>query len=69
MKANMYGAMRAAVYLNSTSQQTVITEGSDIQIEPVNPEIVYVPAYDPWNVYGDPIVVWLGWYPYIDSKE
>jgi hypothetical protein len=50
--------------LNSTPQQTVVTEGSDIQIEPVSPEIVYVPAYDPWVVYGDPIVAWPGWYPY-----
>jgi hypothetical protein len=46
------GAQKAG-NLNSTEQQTVITEGSDIQIEPVSPEIVYVPAYDPWNVYGD----------------
>ena len=50
--------------LNSTPQQTVTTEGSDIQIEPVSPEIVYVPAYDPWSVYGDPLVAWPGWYSY-----
>jgi hypothetical protein len=57
------GAQKAG-NLNSTPEQTVITEGSDIQIEPVSPEIVYVPAYDPWIVYGDPIVAWPGWYPY-----
>jgi Protein of unknown function (DUF3300) len=57
-------AAQKAGNLNSTPQQTVITEGSDIQIEPVSPEIVYVPAYDPWNVYGDPIVAWPGWYRY-----
>jgi hypothetical protein len=50
--------------LNSSPQQTVTTEGSDIEIEPVSPEIVYVPAYDPWVVYGGPIVAWPGWYPY-----
>jgi hypothetical protein len=50
--------------LNSTSQQTVTSEGSDIEIEPVSPEIVYVPAYDPWIVYGGPIVAWPGWYAY-----
>src|SRR5579863_7892943 len=55
---------READNLNSTPQQTVTTEGSDIQIEPVSPEIVYVPAYDPWIVYGDPIVAWPGWYPF-----
>ena len=50
--------------LNSSPQQTVNTEGSDIEIEPVSPDIVYVPAYDPWVVYGGPIVAWPGWYPY-----
>jgi hypothetical protein len=50
--------------LNSTPEQTVTTEGSDIEIEPVSPEIIYVPAYDPWIVYGGPIVAWPGWYPY-----
>ena len=50
--------------LNSTPQQNVTTEGSDIEIGPVSPEIAYVPAYDPWIVYGGPIVAWPGWYPY-----
>ena len=50
--------------LRSTPQQTVVTQGPDIEIEPANPEIVYVPAYDPWIVYGGPIVAWPGWYPY-----
>ena len=50
--------------LKSTEQQNVTTEGSDIEIEPSSPEIVYVPAYDPWIVYGGPVVAWPGWYPY-----
>ena len=33
-------------------------------IEPADPDVVYVPAYDPWMVYGDPFVPWPGWYPY-----
>jgi Protein of unknown function (DUF3300) len=53
-----------AGHLNSTPEQTVTTEGSDIEILPVSPEIVYVPAYDPWIVYGAPIGAWPGWYPY-----
>jgi hypothetical protein len=53
-----------AGHLNSTPQQSVTTEGSNIEIEPVSPEVVYVPAYDPWIVYGGPIVAWPGWYPY-----
>jgi hypothetical protein len=56
----------AAGNLKSTPQQTVDTSGQDddIAIQPANPDIVYVPAYDPWLVYGGPIVAWPGWYPY-----
>src|SRR6266403_223897 len=50
--------------LKTTDQQTVTTQDSTIIIEPASPEIVYVPAYDPWVVYGEPIVAWPGWYPY-----
>ena len=50
--------------LNTTPQQTVTTEGSTIVVEPANPEVVYVPAYDPWLVYGGPVMAWPGWYPY-----
>jgi hypothetical protein len=50
--------------LKDTPQQTVATQGPDITIQPTNPEVVYVPAYDPWLVYGDPILAWPGWYPY-----
>ncbi len=50
--------------LKSTPQQTVETQGSTIVVQPAAPEVVYVPAYDPWVVYGDPIVAWPGWYPY-----
>jgi uncharacterized membrane protein YgcG len=50
--------------LKTTPQQTVTTQGSTIIIQPAEPEVVYVPAYDPWIVYGGPIVAWPGWYPY-----
>jgi uncharacterized membrane protein YgcG len=50
--------------LKDTPQQTVTTQGSTIVIQPANPDVVYVPAYDPWLVYGGPIVAWPGWYPY-----
>jgi hypothetical protein len=50
--------------LESTQQQTVTTQGSTIEIEPATPDVVYVPAYDPWLVYGDPLVAWPGWYTY-----
>jgi len=50
--------------LKTTPQQVVTTQGSTIVIEPAEPEVVYVPAYDPWLVYGPPIVAWPGWYAY-----
>jgi hypothetical protein len=50
--------------LETTPQQTVTTQGSTIIIQPANPDVVYVPAYDPWLVYGDPIMAWPEWYPY-----
>jgi len=50
--------------LRTTPQQVVTTQGSTIIIQPANPNVVYVPAYDPWMVYGGPIVEWPGWYRY-----
>jgi uncharacterized protein DUF3300 len=55
---------QAAGNLRTTPQQTVDDQGSTITIEPVSTEVVYVPAYDPWLVYGDPLLAWPGWYPY-----
>lgn len=50
--------------LQTTPEQTVQTQDSAIAIQPADPDIVYVPAYNPWLVYGAPIVAWPGWYPY-----
>lgn len=50
--------------LNSTSQQTVSQQGQTIVIAPADPQVVYVPEYDPWLVYGEPLGVWPGWYWY-----
>src|SRR5436309_2921626 len=50
--------------LKSTSQEKVSTQGQTIVIEPADPEVVYVPEYDPWLVYGEPLGVWPGWYWY-----
>src|SRR6202048_2844411 len=52
-----------AGHLNSTEQERVTTQGNTIIIEPADPQVVYVPAYDPWLVYGGPIVAYPGWYP------
>ena len=51
--------------LKTTPQQTVTTQGlDDRSLSLPDPDVVYVPAYDPWLVYGYPIVAWPGWYPY-----
>jgi len=50
-------------HLNNNEQQKVTTQGNAIIIQPANPEVVYVPAYDPWSVYGAPIIAYPGWYP------
>jgi Protein of unknown function (DUF3300) len=54
---------RNAGHLNSNDQEKVTTQGSTVVIEPANPQVVYVPAYDPWLVYGPPIIAYPGWYP------
>ena len=55
---NAIQAMRqraqAAGNLHSTPQQTVDTQDATIVIQPADPEVVYIPAYDPWVVYGSP---------------
>jgi Protein of unknown function (DUF3300) len=47
--------------LKTTPQQNVTTQGQTIIIEPVNPQVVYVPEYDPWIVYGAPLPVYPGY--------
>jgi hypothetical protein len=47
--------------LASGSQEQVTTQDSTIVIQPTNPDVVYVPAYDPWTIYGDPFLVYPGW--------
>jgi len=50
--------------LKSTEQEKVSKQGKSLVIEPADPEVVYVPEYDPWLVYGAPIGIWPGWYAY-----
>jgi hypothetical protein len=50
--------------LNTTPQEKVSNKGSDVIIQPADTNVVYVPQYDPWLVYGDPLAVFPGWYPY-----
>jgi len=40
--------------LASTPQENVVTDGGTVEIEPANPNVIYVPVY-PWNtIYYDP---------------
>jgi hypothetical protein len=48
---------QAAGNLRDTERQRVIVQEGAIEIEPVQPEVVYVPVYDPTVIYGP----W--WYP------
>jgi hypothetical protein len=54
---------RQAGNLNSNEQEDVSDQDGTIAIEPASPDVVYVPAYDPWLVYGAPIIAYPGWYP------
>ncbi len=49
--------------LTSNTQQTVTSQGSTIVIQPANPQVIYVPAYNPWVIYGGPVVAYPGWVP------
>ena len=50
--------------LKTTPQQTVTTQGSTVIIQPANPQVVYVPDYDPEDIYGYPVGMWPGFYPW-----
>ena len=50
--------------LKTTPQQSVASQGPAITIQPEDPDNFYVPAYDPWSNYGDPVAAWPGWYDY-----
>ena len=49
--------------LKTTAQQNVGTQAQTIIIQPTNPDIVYLPQYDPWIVYGAPLAVYPGYVP------
>ena len=46
--------------LKDTPQVTVVQQDNVIAVQPANPEVVYVPAYDPVLVYTQPVVVTYG---------
>jgi len=46
--------------LQSNQQEEVTENQGDIDIVPVNPQVVYVPTYNPWTAYGDPVTPYPG---------
>ena len=53
---------QSAGTLKTTAQETVTTKDQTVIIEPANPEIVYLPEYDPWIVYGAPLLAYPGYF-------
>jgi hypothetical protein len=57
----------AAGNFRSNDQVRVEPQGQTIIVEPANPQVIYVPYYDPWVVYGPwwwpgyPPVYWAPW--------
>jgi hypothetical protein len=51
---------QAAGALQSTPQQAVHNDQGYIQLMPVNPQVVYVPTYNPWTVYGEQVSPYSG---------
>jgi hypothetical protein len=66
MQAVQYMRKRAeeAGNLKTTPQQTVTAQGPDVSIDPADPNVVYVPEYDPALVYGYPVGIWPGFSPW-----
>jgi len=51
---------QAAGSLQSTPQEVVREDQGYIELEPANPQVAYVPAYNPWTVYGEPVAPYPG---------
>jgi hypothetical protein len=56
----MRGRAQQAGNLNSTPQETVTYDQGNIVVAPANPQVVYVPTYNPWSVYGQPVLPYPG---------
>jgi len=57
----MRAQAQAAGTLQSNSQQKVVTQGQTIVIEPADPQVVYVPQYNPTVAYGAPVAAYPGY--------
>jgi hypothetical protein len=66
----MRSEARAEGKLNSNTEETIATDTQGgqtaIEIQPTNPEVVYVPTYNPQDVWGPPDY---GYYPPLDYPD
>jgi hypothetical protein len=51
---------QAAGTLQNTPQEAVTDNQGYIELAPPNPQVVYVPVYNPWDVYGQPVAPYPG---------
>lgn len=51
---------QAAGNLQNGPQEQVSYDRGAIELEPASPQMVYVPQYNPWTVYGDPVQAYPG---------
>jgi hypothetical protein len=59
----MRGRAQNAGTLQTTPQEYVDNSQGYIDIAPANPQVVYVPQYNPWAVYGQPVQPYSGFSP------
>lgn len=48
------------VVMQTNITQVVMVTNQVVQIQPANPQVIYVPAYDPWYVYYPPPAYYVG---------
>jgi Protein of unknown function (DUF3300) len=48
--------------LASNQQESVQAQGPNVVIEPADPSFVYLPVFDPWLAYGEPVGLFPDWY-------
>ena len=51
---------QSAGTLQSSPQEVVREDQGTIVLEPPTPQVVYVPAYNPWTAYGQPVTPYPG---------
>jgi len=69
----MRSRAQSAGNLQNTPQQQVTVDQGYIELAPPDPQVVYVPTYDPWAVYGAPVpqypgYAWVGAYSPYDGN-